>query len=159
MWLSMWMGCLGHRWECNVYSHFFRQSVGISHVWPTKTARTEEESTIARDQSIFSFFCKSCSNNLWRFFHTPASFQFCTTHTIVTNKVTLHETSSGLSVKTKLIGKPELKIVLYRSPEIGSLIQAGRKCPKIWAFRKQRGWSKVFRLVLLVKNPKNPSSS
>lgn len=44
--------------------------------------------------------------------------------------MTLHETSSGLSVKTKLIGKPELKIVLYRSPEIGSLIQAGRQVPK-----------------------------
>jgi hypothetical protein len=76
------------------------------------------------------FFCKYSSNSLWSFSHNPASFQFCTTHTIVTNKVTLHETSSGLAVKTKLIGKPKLKIVLCRSPEILSLIQAGRQVPK-----------------------------
>ncbi len=30
---------------------------------------------IARDQSIFSFLCKFCSNTLWNFSHTPASFQ------------------------------------------------------------------------------------
>jgi hypothetical protein len=48
--------------------------------------------------------------------------QFCTTHSIATNKVPLFETSSGLSVTTKQIGKPEPRETQYRSPGMDTLI-------------------------------------
>src|SRR5258708_22032393 len=53
----------------------------IRGIWPCFfppcTARTEEESTIARDQSIWSACCKLASSTSWIFFHTPAFCQAC----------------------------------------------------------------------------------
>jgi hypothetical protein len=51
--------------------------------------------------------------------------QFCTTHSIATNKVPLFATSSGLAVKTKQIGKSNRKSILCRSHEMDNLIRAG----------------------------------
>jgi len=48
---------------------------------------------------------------------------FCTTHSIATTKVPLFETSSVLAVKTKQIGKPTLRSILCRSPEMDNLIR------------------------------------
>jgi len=50
--------------------------------------------------------------------------QFCITHSIATNKVPLFATSSSLAVKTKQIGKPTLRNILCRSPEMDALIRA-----------------------------------
>lgn len=55
--------------------------------------------------------------------------QFCTTNNIATDKVPLFETSSDLAVKTKQIGKPKLKSLLCRSPEMDNLIRA--ECAKL----------------------------
>jgi len=50
--------------------------------------------------------------------------QFFTTHNITTTNVPLFETSSSLAVKTKQIGKPTLRIILCRNPEMDALIRA-----------------------------------
>ena len=55
--------------------------------------------------------------------------EFCTTHSIATTKVPLFATSSGLAVKTKQIGKPTLRSILCRSPEMDTLIRA--ECTKL----------------------------
>jgi hypothetical protein len=48
---------------------------GVSaRFFPPCTARTEDESTIARDQSINSASCRCASNAACKFFHTP---RFC----------------------------------------------------------------------------------
>lgn len=48
--------------------------------------------------------------------------EFCTTHSIATNKVPLFETSFDLAVKTKQIGKTKLRNILCRSSEMDNLI-------------------------------------
>jgi hypothetical protein len=57
---------------------FAARFAAVRRVWPRlkppKTARTELESTIARDQSIRSATCRRRSNSWWSFSQTPA---FC----------------------------------------------------------------------------------
>lgn len=43
--------------------------------WPAPTARTDDESTAAREKSIWPAACSLASNSSWRRFHTPASCQ------------------------------------------------------------------------------------
>lgn len=156
IWLSMWMGCLGHRWECNVYSHFFRQSVGISPVWTNQNSSHRGRIYHhGRPVDLF-FFCKYSSNSLWSFSHSPASFQFCTTHTIVTNKVTLHELNLVLQLRWNQLVNRSSAAYLIKALRTGIFFVQVGKCPKIWAFNKQGGGSMVLRVVVLVKNSKKP---
>jgi hypothetical protein len=67
--------------------------------------------------------------------------QFWTTHSISTNKVLLFDTSSGLAVKTKQIGKPTLKSILCRSLEMDNLIRAG-----MWVFNDMC-YKKTSRMI------------
>jgi len=61
---------------------------------------------------------------------------FCTTYNIATTKVPLFETSSGLTVKTKQIGKPTPRSILCRSSEMDALIRA--ECAKLIDDWKQK---------------------
>ena len=63
--------------------------------------------------------------------------EFCTTHNISTNKVPLFDTSSGLAVKTKQIGKPNPRNILCRSPEMDTLIRAGWRAGFQWFERTE----------------------
>jgi hypothetical protein len=65
--------------------------------------------------------------------------QFCTTNNIATDKVPLFETSSGLFVKTKQIGKPTLKSILCRHPEMDTLIRT--ECAKLIEDWKQKAFA------------------
>lgn len=65
--------------------------------------------------------------------------EFCTTHSISTNKVPLFETSSGLAVKTKQIGKPPLRSILCRSLEMDTLIRT--ECAKLIDDWKQKAFA------------------
>jgi len=61
--------------------------------------------------------------------HKQLWSQFCTTNSIATNNVPLFETISGIAVKTKQIGKTNLRSILCRNPEMDNLIGAGwRSC-------------------------------
>ena len=55
--------------------------------------------------------------------------EFCSTHNIAITKVPLFETSFDLAVKTKQIGKPTLRIILCRNPEMDNLIRV--ECAKL----------------------------
>ena len=48
-----------------------------SRFFPPCIARTDEESTMARDQSIWSASCKCANRASWIFFHTPLRCQAC----------------------------------------------------------------------------------
>ena len=65
--------------------------------------------------------------------------QFCTTHSISTNKVHSFETISGLAVKTKQIGKPTPRNILCRSSEMDALIRA--ECAKLIDDWKQKAFA------------------
>ena len=65
--------------------------------------------------------------------------EFCTTHSISTNKVPLFETSSDLAVKTKQIGKTTVRSILCRSPEMDTLIRT--ECAKLIDDWKQKAFA------------------
>lgn len=65
--------------------------------------------------------------------------QFCNLHCIETNKVPLFATLPGLAVKTKQIGKPKLRNILCRSPEMDNLVRA--ECTKLIEDWKQKSFA------------------
>ena len=78
--------------------------------------------------------------------------EFCATHSISTNKVPLFETSSGLTVKTKQIGKPTPRSILCRSPEMDALIRA--ECAKLIDDWKQKAFAYDGLIyMMLVEEP------
>ena len=78
--------------------------------------------------------------------------EFCTTHSIATNNVPLFETSSGLAVKTKQIGKTKLRNILCRSPEMDTLIRA--ECAKLIDDWKQKAFAYDGLIyMMLVEEP------
>ena len=78
--------------------------------------------------------------------------EFCATHSICTNKVPLFETSSGLAVKTKQIGKPTPRSILCRSSEMDTLIRA--ECAKLIDDWKQKAFTYDGLIyMMLVEEP------
>lgn len=78
--------------------------------------------------------------------------EFCTAHSIAANKVPLFETSSGLAVKTKQIGKPTPRRILCRSSEMDTLIRT--ECAKLIEDWKQKAFAYDGLIyMMLVEEP------
>ena len=78
--------------------------------------------------------------------------EFCSTHNIATTKVPLFETSSVLAVKTKQIGKPTLRSILCRSPEMDTLIRT--ECAKLIEDWKQKTFAYDGLIyMMLIEDP------
>jgi len=75
--------------------------------------------------------------------------EFCTTHSIATNKVPLFETLSGLGVKTKQIGKPTPRNILCRSLEVDALFRA--ECAKLIEDWKQKAFTYDGLIYMMLK--------
>lgn len=147
-----------------VFTRFYILSVGLGSVYSTQNC-SHRGKIYHRRRPVDLFFANTASTPYEAFpilQHRYSPLIFARTQnsfSIATNKVTLHELNLVLLLRQNQLVNRNWRLYFVEALRTEILFVQAGKCPKIWAFRKQRGWSKGFRLVVLVKNSKNPPSS